>query len=175
MFSQSVPSDRRARRLRPRAFTLIEAALVTCIIGVGVLAMLQLLAAGTLSNASGAELTTGINLAKNVREMMFGLRFADPTTPTHWGAETGENLASYDDLDDFDGLAFSPPIDARRRTLDDYANWQQSITVQTLDLDRLTTVVPDGSMPSARATVTITHNGKYICNLSWLAFDTATD
>ena len=56
-------------RRRNRGFTLIEAAMTTVIIGVGFVAMLQLLATGTASNIEGAQTTTGINLAKNVREM----------------------------------------------------------------------------------------------------------
>src|SRR5262249_31563332 len=83
---------------RGRGFTVIEGALVTSIISFGVVAMLQLLAAGTVSNGEGAEMTTAINLARNIREMMLGLSVADPQTPTHWGVEAGETLATYDDV-----------------------------------------------------------------------------
>ena len=158
-----------------RGFTLMEAALVTCIIGVGVAAMLQLLAAGSVSNASGAELTTGINLAKNIRELTLGLAFADPTTPTHWGSESGESLTTFNDLDDFDGTSFSPPIDARRQSLTDHTAWQQSITVHSIDPNRLTTDVPNGSAPATRITVTITHHGHSICDLSWIVLDASVD
>jgi hypothetical protein len=154
-----------------RGFTLMEAALVTCIIGVGVTSMLQLLAAGSVSNASGAELTTGINLAKNIRELTLGLAFADPTTPTHWGAESGETIATFDDLDDFNGTLFSPPIDARRQTLTDHTGWQQSITVRSVDQNRLTLDVTNGTTPASRVTVVITHNGVFICELSWIVLD----
>src|SRR5437773_11540490 len=98
------------RTLRRRAgFTLIEAALVTTIISFGVLAMLQLLAVGTVSNNDGAEMSTAINLAKSIRELMIGMPIADPVTPTHWGSEAGENLAGangYNDIDDFDGKTY---------------------------------------------------------------------
>src|SRR5882762_2003420 len=93
-------------RTRRAGFTLIEAALVTTIISFGVLAMLQLLAVGTVSNNEGAEMSTAINLAKGVRELMVGMPIADPTTPTHWGSEGGETLSGakpYNDIDDFDG------------------------------------------------------------------------
>lgn len=156
---------------RRHGFTLIEAALVTCIIGVGVTGMLQLLAAGSVSNASGAELTTGMNLAKNIRELTLGLSFADPLTPTHWGPESGESLPTFDDLDDFAGAVFSPPIDARRQTLTDHSGWQQTITVHSIDPDRLTLDVTDGSSPASRVTVVITHNGVFICELSWIVLD----
>src|SRR3954469_19643263 len=98
-----------SRSNRRSGFTLLEAALVTTIISFGVLAMLQLLAVGTVSNSDGAEMSTAINLAKGVRELMVGMPIADPQTPTHWGSESGETLATYDDVDDFDGKSYNPP------------------------------------------------------------------
>lgn len=154
-----------------RGFTLIEAALVTVIIGVGVMGMLQLLAVGSISNANGAEQTTGLNLAKSIRELSLGLAFADPLTPTHWGPESGETLASYDDLDDLDGASFSPPISALRTTAVADNAWSQSVTVQTVDPDLLTASVPKGSQPAARVTVTVSHHGQAVCDVSWIAFD----
>jgi len=156
---------------RQSGFTLIEAALTTAIVSFGVMGMLQLLAAGTISNADGTDMTMGLNLARNVRELMVGLPNADPVTPTHWGAEAGETLATYNDLDDFADKSYSPPIDARRQTLANYPNWTQSIKVQNVDTNLLTSVVPNGSSPAIRVTVTITHNGKYVCDMSWVQFD----
>ena len=59
------------QHLRPRrsGFTLIEASLTTVIIGVGVVAMMQLLAVGTMSNISSFEQTTGVNVTKSVSEI----------------------------------------------------------------------------------------------------------
>src|SRR3954466_11339350 len=126
-------------------FPLIEAALVTTIISFGVLAMLQLLAVGTVSNSDGAEMSTAINLAKGMRELMVGMPIADPQTPTHWGAESGETLATYDDIDDFDGRSYSPPIDARRQTVNESPDWTQTCKVQTVDPNLLTSTVPNGT------------------------------
>lgn len=145
--------------------------MTTAIVGFGVVSMLQLLAAGTVSNVSGAELTTALNLAKNIRELSLGLSVADPVTPTHWGPENGETLATFNDVDDFDGQVFSPPIDARRTSLTAYANWQQTIHVQTVDPNRLTLNVPNGSQPALRITVSMSHNGKAITEVSWVVFD----
>jgi hypothetical protein len=156
---------------RGTGFTLIEAALVTCIIGIGVLAMLQLLAAGTASNSAGAEMTTALNLAKGIREMCTGLAFADDNQPTHWGSEAGETIATYDDLDDLDGKIFNPPIDALKITLPDYAAWEQRVTVQSVDADRITIPVPNGTSPATRITVSIFRNGQRVCDISWTTFD----
>jgi Tfp pilus assembly protein PilV len=161
-----------SQRLSHRAgFTLIEAALVTTIISFGVLAMLQLLAAGTVSNHDGAEMSTAINLAKGVREMMVGLPIADPQTPTHWGAENGESLATYDDVDDFDAKTYTPPIDARKTSLTEFGVWSQAIKVQSIDPNLLTSTVPNGTTAAVRVTVTVARNGQTITTYSWVAFD----
>ena len=156
---------------RRTGFTLIEAALVTVIIGIGVLAMLQLLAAGTASNSAGAEMTTALNLAKGIRELSTGLAFADDNQPTHWGHEAGETIGTYDDLDDLDGKTFNPPIDALRITLADYAAWEQRVTVESVDADRITVAVPNGTSPAIRMTVSVYRNGQLICDISWTTFD----
>jgi prepilin-type N-terminal cleavage/methylation domain-containing protein len=94
---------------RRRGFTLIEAAMVTVIIGVGVVSMLQLLAAGTVSNSEGTELTTAINLANNIREMSLGLAYYDPNTdmtitppPYQWNTKEA-TVKAYDNIMDLDG------------------------------------------------------------------------
>ncbi|MGE5610210.1 MAG: type IV pilus modification PilV family protein [Bacillota bacterium] len=175
MYGSIVP-----RKIR-RGFTLLEAALVTCIVGVGITSLLQLMAAGTVCNTTGTELTTGLNLAKNIREMTLGLAFADPTSvnrwdpsvPPHWGPESDEpTVQSYDDVDDLDGASFNPPIDARRQSLTEFANWTQSIKVTSVDPDYLPNdKVGNGKSPAIRITCTITHLGQHVCELSWMVFD----
>lgn len=164
------------RPTRPRArrrtgFTLIEAALTTAIIGFGVVSMMGLLATGTTNNKDSAQLTTGLQLARAVREMTVSLPFADPTSPTHFGPESGENLSTYDDLDDFNGLVANPPLNARRQHMNEFDGWEQSVTVQTVDPDALTVNAPAGSQPAAKVTVLIKRNGREICRIEWFTFD----
>jgi hypothetical protein len=116
-------------------------------------------------------MSTAINLAKSVRELMIGMPIADPVTPTHWGAETGENLASYNDIDDFDGKTYSPPIDARKVSITALTDWSQTITVKTVDPNLLTTTVPNGTTAAVRVTVNVSRNGKQVTSYSWVAFD----
>jgi hypothetical protein len=166
---------------RRRAFTLIEAALVTSIVGIGIVSMLQLLAVGTVANREGAELTTGMVLARNIREMSIPLHFADPRyeytwdiyNPPNWGMESGETPATFNDLDDLAGLTFSPPVDARRQVLNDFTGWAQHVTVQSVDPDHLSINVPDATSPALRITVRITRNGKYVCQMDWMGFAAA--
>lgn len=165
----------RAPRVR-RGFTLIEAAMTTVIIGVGCVSMLALLGAGTMANGSGAELTTAMHLAGNLREAMTGLRYADPTSPTHWGAENGETLASYNDIDDFDAWSSNPyPIDARRNSLgSSYSGWAQQVKVDCVKPDDLQTTTPHLTLPpelrpTCRITVTIVHNNRQVYTQNWIA------
>ena len=56
-------------------FTLIEAAIVTAIVGIGIVGVLELLAAGTMANRDSAELTTAVYLANNINEMTQGVDY----------------------------------------------------------------------------------------------------
>lgn len=103
-----------------RAFTLIETALATVIIGVGVLALLDAQAAFRRSNDWSTHAATGTYLANEVRELTRKLPKHDPVTGLYfvtlgqsqvlrgWGPEAGETtVLDLNDLDDFDGLTFS--------------------------------------------------------------------
>ncbi|HSI35943.1 MAG: prepilin-type N-terminal cleavage/methylation domain-containing protein [Phycisphaerae bacterium] len=171
-------AQRRRHPARARGFTLVEAAITTVIIGVGCVALLELLGAGTVANKESAQLTTAMNLAGNVREAMSSLYYSDPTASTHWGPETGETAVSaFDDLDDFDGWSSSPgnPIDARRARLsNDYAAWAQSIKVESINPANLQatishlTLAPD-QRPTCRVTVTVSHHGHTVYTQTWIA------
>lgn len=142
----------RTARARRAGFTLIEAALTTVIIGVGFMAMLQLLAAGTASNIRGAQTTTGMNLAKNIREMSLKLPFDQLTT--------------------LNGVTHAPPVDSRGVSLGDtFKNWTQVISVQAVDPNKLTFDVSDETPDALRITVRIMQNGTELCQTSWYAFD----
>jgi type II secretory pathway pseudopilin PulG len=156
-------------------FTLIEAALVLVIVGVGFLSMLTLLAAGTRSNHESTELTTGIHLANCIAEMTTGMYFTEPklTTP-HFGRDSGEsvsNPATLDDLDDLHNVTFSPPVDARKVSLgSEFAGWSQTILVQNinpLDIDA-SLPVAQGSTDFVRVTVQVKRNGELVHAQSWI-------
>jgi prepilin-type N-terminal cleavage/methylation domain-containing protein len=146
-FSRSTQS--RALRGR-RGFTLIESAIVTVIIGVGAVAVLELLATGTASNMSGAEVTTGVSLAKQIRELTLQSTFNDTIT--------------------LDGEGYDPPFDAGNNPITKLAGWKQTIKVQPVSPDKLTQDLASTEPDAARVTVVVTHNGRRVCEMSWLRF-----
>ena len=99
-------------------FTLMETALATVIIGVGVLAIIEAQQAFLRTNSWSTHASTATYLANEVREMTRtfprhdrfagGLYFTtpgDPATLNGWGPESDEtSILDFDDLDDFDGL-----------------------------------------------------------------------
>ncbi len=158
--------------LRPpnrSGFTIIEAAFVMVIVGVATLAVVELLAVGSMSNAEGSEQTTAMNLAANIREISLGLAFQDPEQPTEWKTREA-SVAAYDDLKDLDGAVFQPPLDVKRRPINECAAWSQKITVQTVAPDNMISDRPrDPVEPTARVTVVISRNGREVYETSWVA------
>jgi type II secretory pathway pseudopilin PulG len=140
---------RRATRAR-RGFTLIEAALTTMIVGVGLVATMSLLAAGTNSNIDGANTTTGVNLAKNVRELSL--------------------KSTFDEVRAMNGRTHNPPIDSRGTAVVGFNNWTQSVVVQPVDPDRLSTDIVDPDPDVVRVTVRVHNNGDYVNELTWYRF-----
>lgn len=113
-------SRRRGRQAARGGFTLIEAALATIIIGVGVVAMVEAQQSFITSNLWSSHAASGTFLANEVREFTRHLPKHDPVTGLYlkddgggptlvgWGPEAGEVLPTdFDDLDDFDGVSFS--------------------------------------------------------------------
>ncbi|MEA2709681.1 MAG: hypothetical protein QOF78_2282 [Phycisphaerales bacterium] len=126
MIARRKSSTRRPRR----GFTLIEAALTTAITGIAFVAIMELFAACTQQNRIGSNMATAMLLAGHVQETMAGLSFNDPARGlATFGAEPGQTLTGYDDIDDFDGQSFNPPIDALRRRVPALSQFTQNVIV----------------------------------------------
>ena len=147
-----VPARRsaRARRRSRRGFTLIEAAIVTAIVGIGIVGLLELLAAGSMANINSKQLTTAVFLANNVNEMIQG--------------------QDYDTLKaTFDNKTYKPPKDGRGVNLAGFDTWQQIVDVSYVLPNRLTTIVPDSQVePTSRVTVKIMANDEIIYQTQWI-------
>jgi prepilin-type N-terminal cleavage/methylation domain-containing protein len=120
---------RKGRTCR-HGFTLMETALATVIIGVGIMAMMRLVNACTTENDLAKQTTTAMLLADHIQEAMAGLAFNDPIAINPvFGPEPGETLATYNDVDDFDGASYSPPINSMRNAMPQFIQFTQVISV----------------------------------------------
>ena len=123
----------------------------------------------TRANDAGTDLSTAEFLIEQIKELTALLPVVDPQTDiTAFGPETGETLTGYDDLDDFDGASFSPPINADRVTLNDYATFSQQVTVENVSASDFEQVVSDHGSYFVRVTVSVYQNAQRIATTSWL-------
>jgi hypothetical protein len=98
---------------------------------------MELFGACTMENQRSSQVTTAQLLCTNIQELTAGLAFKDPFySSTTWGAEAGESLTQYNDIDDFDGLSFNPPMDSTRATIDELKKYTQVVTVMPVDPNR---------------------------------------
>jgi len=150
-------------------FSLIEALIAILLVGLAIASLMAANSSFTQANGAGTDLSTAEFLLEQIRELTTLLPVIDPETETTtFGVESGETLADYDDLDDFDNKVFSPPINANRNLLNDFAAYSQQITVQNVNASDFEQVESDHSTYFVRITVKIFLNSKEISSASWL-------
>jgi prepilin-type N-terminal cleavage/methylation domain-containing protein len=165
--------SRAARPARRRGFTLIETALATIIVGVGVLAIVSAQQAFHKQNYWSSHAGIAERLGNEIREMTLNLPRHDPVTGNaYWGWEPNEStwVGDFDDLDDFDGdgsgLLFSAdtdpangPINARREIIPNMDGWTQQVFVYNVDPFDITSVQADRSTEMIVVEVIVTYQG----------------
>ncbi len=179
-------SARHQHRVR-RGFTLIETALATIIVGVGVLSIIAAQQAFHQKNSWSTHASTAVRLGNEIREMTLNLPRHDPVTGTsYWGPEPNESwVGDFDDVDDFDGddgngVIFSAelgngPINAMRQIIPNMEGWSQTVTVSNVDPFDITKTDDDFSTDMVRVDVVIHYQGPMddqpmeMTRVSWIA------
>lgn len=178
-------SKRKARSVR-RGFTLIETALATIIVGVGVLALVSAQQGFHQQNNWSTHASIALRLGNEIREMTLNLPQHDPVTgAAFWGIEGSEAfLEDFDDLDDFDGegdgIVFSAdegngPVNARREIIANMPGWSQTVRVFNVNPLNITETVDDDTSNMMVVEVTVAFRGhgdtvgQVLTKVSWLA------
>ncbi len=138
------------------------------LVGLAIAALMAANTALTNANGAGTDLSNAEFLVGEIAELTALLPVADPDGGTTFGPETGETLAFYDDLDDFDGQVFSPPINSERAALAASAAFSQQITVENVSPSNFEQVVGDGTTDFYRVTVRVFLNARQMSSASWL-------
>jgi prepilin-type N-terminal cleavage/methylation domain-containing protein len=150
-------------------FTMVEVLIAILLIGLAIASLMAANQAFTKANNVGTDLSTAEFLIEQIKELTALLPVVDPQTElATFGPEVGETLANYDDLDDFDGRNFSPPINADRNLLNDYATFSQQVTVNNVNASNFEQIVGDHGSNFVRVTVSIYQNAQLITSASWL-------
>jgi prepilin-type N-terminal cleavage/methylation domain-containing protein len=154
--------------MKQAGFSLIEVLIAIILIGLAITALLVASSSFTIANGAGADLTTAEFIIEQIRELTALLPVVDPQTSTTTFGPEETDLAYYDDLDDFDSASFSPPIDANRNVLNNFAEFSQHVIVENVNPGNLEQVVSDHSSSFVRVTVTVLLNAKEISSVSWI-------
>ena len=149
---------------------MIEIAVATAVISLGVAALMVGVGSATRINAAGRHVTQAVLIAQELRERTVRLPFFDPELAEPGGSlglETGEPSDTVDDVDDLNGRTFSPPRNAVGEVLSELPDWSESITVAWADPNDLTQTSATAT-DVLLVTVDITHQNVNVLSTSWL-------
>ena len=150
-------------------FSLIEVLIAIMLVGLAIASLVAANSALTRANGAGTDLSTAEFLLGEIRELTVLLPVVDPNTDVStFGPETGEALADFDDIDDFDGAIFSPPINADRVVLSNSAAFSQQVVVENVSASNFKQAVSDHGSDFVRVTVRVLLNSQEITSASWL-------
>ena len=128
-------------------FSLIEVLIAIILVGLAIASLVAANSSFTKANSAGTELSTAEFLLEQIRELTV--------------------MTGYDDLYDFDGAIFSPPISADGNDLDDLAAFSQQVTVEHVNAANFEQVVAyDSSF--IRVTAKVFLNSREISSARWI-------
>jgi prepilin-type N-terminal cleavage/methylation domain-containing protein len=151
-----------------RGFSLLEILMSVILVGLSVTALVVASNSFTMANGEGADLSTAEFLLEQIRELTAMLPVIDPQSGTAVFGPEETGVANYDDLDDFNGATFSPPIGSNRTVLNDLAGFSQHIVVQNVSQSNFSWVVANHGSNFVRITMTISLNNRQISSASWI-------
>jgi len=164
--------------------TLVEVAICTVILGIGFVAAMELFVASTRQNADNIRIATAASLAGNIREIISQKAFIDPIHSfSQFGRGSDETgITLYDDIDDFDGLVFNPPVDVvdplNPQIIANIGNFTQQVSVVPIRGDNFTVSLPKTSVnyTAVRVAVDVLFRenanspSRWLYTLTWIEF-----
>jgi len=152
-------------------FTLIEVAVATVVIGIGVTSLLLTVGSGTRINSAAQELTRAVFCAQEIREWTLKLPFSDtdPADMDNPPGPDGSNPQVFvDDLDDLMDVTYAPPRDGQGSPIADMVGWTQQITLTWRDPSDLLSTVEAGTSDVIYVSVQISRHGREVLTVGWL-------
>jgi len=128
-------------------FTFIEVLMAIVLVGIAIACLVAANSSFTRATGAGTDLSTAEFLIEQIRELTV--------------------MVDYDDLYAFDGVSYSPPIDAGGEVLS-FTGFSQQITVENVSASNFEEVVSDHSSSFVRVTARVLLNSEEISSTSWI-------
>jgi prepilin-type N-terminal cleavage/methylation domain-containing protein len=145
-----------------RGFSLVECTLALVIVAGLTAATISGVGAVARTRQIAADRARGYGLAKSLLDEMLSRAFVRPAAPssTTLGPDSGESQSdrrTLDDIDDYDGLSESPPVDMAGTPVAGFTGWRRVTEVKYVTPGDLTSTT---ASPTRRKRIVITvYNG----------------
>jgi prepilin-type N-terminal cleavage/methylation domain-containing protein len=156
------------RRQMRSGFTLLETMIAVMLIAIAMVAVLASNTAFTQANGVAMRISEAEFLVEQMKAMTDSLVVVDPNSTTDIFGPEEASLDLYDDVDDFDGRSFNPPVDLTGSELSGLEYYTQQITVENVSHTNIQTVVADHSTDYVRVSVVVLFKGDEVASTSWL-------
>jgi MSHA pilin protein MshD len=120
---------------RRQALTLIETVVSLVIVGGMLVVTMGMLSSGVKARQGLNARRQGPALARLLLAEILTAAYEEPNDTPVFGCEAGETRATYDDVDDYNGLTESPPRRADGTVRTDLAGWNWTVAVAYADPD----------------------------------------
>ncbi len=150
------------------AFSLVEALIAMALVGIAIVSLVAASSSFTKVNGAGRDMSTGEFLIEQIRELTAPLPVTDPQTGADTFGPEEAGVAGYDDIDDFDGATFSPPISVGRGSLSAFSAFSQQVTVQNVSAGNFDQGVADHGSSFVKVTVEVSMNSESLGSVSWI-------
>lgn len=149
-------------------FSLVEVLIATLLVGLSVAALLAANGAFSMVTGAAVDLSTAEFLIEQIREWTTVVAVLDPQSGTTTFGLEEPNMLDADDLDDFDGQTFSPPVSLGGNPLVLLSSFSQQVVVENVSATNFSQVVGDHASMFVRTTVSVSQNNNPIASASWI-------
>ena len=137
------PWNRHAKNRRgTRGFSIVEAVMATAIVGIMTTSMLTSLSGSRLAMARTSDRAAGMLLAQAMMQEILTLPYSDPGGSLTIGPEAGEggpDRSKFNDVDDYNGWAETPPAAKNGAAVNGAAGFTRSVAVDWVTTANLAT------------------------------------
>ena len=139
-----------------RGFSLVEAMVSAGIVGVMLVASVNLLSSAARTRVADNNRRTALMLAQQLISEIQQQPYKDESLLNLvFGPELGEtSRAQFDDVDDYDNYKESPPKDRNGADMTGFTGWQRKVKVKWVSSDTLSAASTDTGLVLIQVTVT---------------------